>query len=219
LDNILGKVKHPNPFIYLKGIKGVELENIIDFLYNGEVYVPQVELNSFLETAEEMQVKGLQSYVDFQNIQSHGKLDEGDQQKLTLEFESDYKEELSDISDTSGPGSVDGVQLNDVKTDTELDIQIQNLLEKREGLWKCKVCSRNFNDRCTIKRHAETHIKGVAHTCHFCNKTSSTRRTLRAHIADMHSGVLYDCKVCDRTGMTKNAINKHSKKYHTLEKQ
>ena len=69
-DNILGKVKHPNPFIYLKGIKKVELENIIDFLYNGEVYVPQVELNSFLETAEEMQVKAMLIFRIFKIMES-----------------------------------------------------------------------------------------------------------------------------------------------------
>ena len=33
-SNILRKSKHPNPFIYLKGIKRVQLEYIIEFLYN-----------------------------------------------------------------------------------------------------------------------------------------------------------------------------------------
>merc|ERR1712096_324891 len=60
-SNILGKTKHPSPFIYLKEIKSVELEHVIDFLYNGEAYIAQEELNSFLETAQELQIKGLQS--------------------------------------------------------------------------------------------------------------------------------------------------------------
>ena len=214
LNNILGKAKHPNPFIYLKGIKRVELENIVEFLYNGEVSVPQVELNTFLETAQELQVKGLQSFLDFQNIQNLEKKDWDDQIKLAVESKSDIKEELSNPS-----GNDVEVQLKDDPgvTDTELDSQIQNMLERSEGLWKCRVCAKTFKDRCTIKRHAETHIEGVTHTCHFCNKTSSTRRTLRDHISNVHSGFLYDCEVCDKIGMTKNAITKHNKKHHQQE--
>ena len=57
LNNILRKAKHPKPFIYLKGIKRLELESIVKFLYNGEVNVPQAELNNFLETAQERSSK------------------------------------------------------------------------------------------------------------------------------------------------------------------
>jgi hypothetical protein len=38
-DNILGKVKHPNPFIYLKGIKRVELENIAKLTSNWQFHL------------------------------------------------------------------------------------------------------------------------------------------------------------------------------------
>merc|ERR1719186_2314344 len=62
--DILKKTKHPSPFIYLKGINRVELEYVIDFLYNGEAYIAQEELNKFLEIAQELQVKGLQSNQD-----------------------------------------------------------------------------------------------------------------------------------------------------------
>merc|ERR1719186_1887879 len=55
------KTKHPSPFIYLKGIRKVELEYVVDFLYNGEAYIAQEKLNKFLETAEELKIKGLQT--------------------------------------------------------------------------------------------------------------------------------------------------------------
>ena len=32
-------------FLYLKGIKRQELENVVDFLYNGQTYLAQEELN------------------------------------------------------------------------------------------------------------------------------------------------------------------------------
>jgi len=51
--------KHPNPYIYLRGVNYNDLTSILDFIYNGEVNVAQEELNSFLAVAEELQIKGL----------------------------------------------------------------------------------------------------------------------------------------------------------------
>jgi len=51
--------KHPNPYIYLRGVTYNDLTSILDFIYNGEVNVAQEELNSFLAVAEELQIKGL----------------------------------------------------------------------------------------------------------------------------------------------------------------
>ena len=58
-SNIMTKTKHPNgpnTFIYLKGIKREQVDNILDFLYNGEANVAQDDLNIFLETAHVSQV-------------------------------------------------------------------------------------------------------------------------------------------------------------------
>ena len=59
-SDVFKKTNHKNILIYLKGINRKDLENVVHFLYNGEVYVTQEELTKFLETAEELQVKGLQ---------------------------------------------------------------------------------------------------------------------------------------------------------------
>ena len=39
---------------------GLNNEHVADFLYNGEAFIMQEELKMFLETAQELQVKGLQ---------------------------------------------------------------------------------------------------------------------------------------------------------------
>ena len=63
-DNIFSNAFHPNTYVCMKGIKKAVLENIIDFLYNGETNIIQEELATFLETAEELTVKGLQYNLD-----------------------------------------------------------------------------------------------------------------------------------------------------------
>merc|ERR1712034_251152 len=54
------KSDHTNMLIYLKGTSSTQLEHVIEFLYNGEANISQEELKQFLETAQELQVKGLQ---------------------------------------------------------------------------------------------------------------------------------------------------------------
>jgi len=58
--NILSKIEHPQPFIYLKGIKKDELNSIMNFLYTGESTVAKEQLESFLEIAQQLKVKGLE---------------------------------------------------------------------------------------------------------------------------------------------------------------
>lgn len=50
---------HPNPMIYLRGVRLSDLESVLDFMYHGEVNVAQSDLNSFLAVAEDLQIKGL----------------------------------------------------------------------------------------------------------------------------------------------------------------
>jgi len=57
--NVLRRNSHPNPLLYLKGVRFSDLQSVLNFMYNGEVNVAQEELNSFLAVAEELKVKGL----------------------------------------------------------------------------------------------------------------------------------------------------------------
>ena len=58
-QNLLRKIKHPHPLIYLRGFQSLHLASIIDFLYFGEANVHQDNLDSFFVIAEELKLKGL----------------------------------------------------------------------------------------------------------------------------------------------------------------
>ena len=58
--NLFKTHSHPQPLIYMNGMKSSSLTAIIDFLYLGEANVFQEELDSFLALAEELQLKGLE---------------------------------------------------------------------------------------------------------------------------------------------------------------
>ena len=48
-----------HPVVFLKDVSGKDLEALLDFMYKGEVNVPQTDLGSLIKTAESLQVKGL----------------------------------------------------------------------------------------------------------------------------------------------------------------
>ena len=58
-SNIFTKVKESNVYIYLKGVSGADLHHVVNFLYKGEAYIDQDKVNTFLDTAQELQLKGL----------------------------------------------------------------------------------------------------------------------------------------------------------------
>ena len=73
----------------------------------------------------------------------------------------------------------------------ELDIQIEEKMEKTAGMWQCKVCSKTSKLKSNLKNHIETHIEGNSHPCHVCNKILLTRISLRMHYSKNHSGTSF----------------------------
>jgi len=222
---IFRKSKHQSPFVYLKGIRSVYLGYILDFLYNGEASIAQDELATFLETARELQVKGLQSKVENvtnQNQTLEDKNEESDYPSsdisvADLELENvvsivDATEQLEDIFDSYLPKSDNEVSLNNANY--ELDTQIEQMLGKKGTLWECRYCGKMAKRKKDLKKHIETHIEGISHICHICNKTCSTRNALQVHITDNHPSQLFDCNFCAKFGMTKMSYKGNKSKYH-----
>ena len=62
-NNIFLKNNQVNLLIYLKGINSVQLELLLEFIYNGEVSVGKEDLKEFLETGKELQLMGFEDDV------------------------------------------------------------------------------------------------------------------------------------------------------------
>jgi len=57
--SVLRRNQHQHPLLYLRGVSFRDLESVLNFMYHGEVNVAQDDLNSFLQVAEDLKVKGL----------------------------------------------------------------------------------------------------------------------------------------------------------------
>merc|ERR1719245_754846 len=200
---------HSNILAYLKGIRRAQLESLIDFIYSGEAYITQEEIKLFLEAGKELQVKGLQGELQgvHDNKEAEQTIDHYNNEDEKLS-NKDIDQDLEDFSDDNMPyNSIDmnikETNLNQ-ETNSLLDNQIDAMIEKQEGMWKCKVCSKISKNIGHIKEHAETHIEGMSHICQICSKTFPNRPGLRFHILRIHSQLI-SCDVCGRTGLNKSA--------------
>ena len=50
---------HQNPLIYLKGVEYLDLQSIVQFIYLGQIEIPQEALEKFIDTAKELEINGL----------------------------------------------------------------------------------------------------------------------------------------------------------------
>ena len=225
-SDIFMKTNHSNMLIYLKGISSDELEPVIDFLYNGEAFIDQTNLETFLGTAKELQIKGLldklegigENIVDNLNIRNQN-IEHISESENYEKIENQERIVNSNTELEESPDKQDSAWVKAdfimpaLNTNQEMSTQIKKMIEKIEGIWKCKVCGKTGTKKFNIQSHAETHIDNVSHTCQICSKTVSTRHNLQKHISYIHSE-LFSCDLCEMTRMNRMAYQNHKRRSH-----
>ena len=63
-SDIFSQFVETNMLVCLNGITSSDLDNIIHFLYSGEILVTQEEFDTFMEAARELKIKGLLNMKD-----------------------------------------------------------------------------------------------------------------------------------------------------------
>ena len=246
--SVLAGNKHPHPLIYMRDVRATTMEAVVDFIYHGEVNINQDDLNSFLQIAEDIELKGLEQsktlldkdhkeengddamkkkirepIKDLNNIlkiaedielkgleQSKNLLNEGHKEEngddakkkkrrepikdllhLYQELEDNLQDNKSGITSITNSDKFTEAKMSVSfkDTNTELDVIINTMLQKINGIWKCTKCG--FTDKRNlpfkVKRHIETHIDGIAHPCGHCGKVYRSRGALQSHIVKHHT--------------------------------
>ena len=73
--------------VYLAGVRGAELADILEFIYAGEVRVGQNQLGRFLDVAQKLHVNGLVE----DSVQSQHNSDDGDNSSMSMSTKSPWK--------------------------------------------------------------------------------------------------------------------------------
>ena len=204
--NLLKKNRHANPLIYMRGLKFKDLVAIVDFLYYGEVDIYQGDLDAFLNVAEELDLKGLNSGEEDSGEELRVKEEASNhvdketlikaEQKSNANLQQPQNQPTNSESNANDHNSSkimigNGKFSGDLK---DLDEKVKSMMDRGENMLKrsrggmmksyvCQICSKE-GQWVNIRDHIEAnHIDGILIPCNICNKTVSSRQALRCHKA------------------------------------
>ena len=200
-ENILKKISHPQPFIYLSGLKSSDVESIISFMYKGECIIIQQELNNFFILAKSLQIKGLmESEAEVSRLPDIEEKEEGHNLQNFFdgepETENDVKRKFVGQKIVENTEMCDFLE-GDIKS-TEIKISERDkivayidtlkpvLASPRTWSWICNVCQKDMKTKQRLGLHVEVHLDGTSHSCKICGKTYKTKNTLQKHTYISH---------------------------------
>ena len=176
--------KHSNPLLCLDGINNQDLNNILDYIYNGEVQIYQDDLERFLNIAQRLKLQGLLSdnandetiikeettileeKQEFDNTEIKSK-------RQSVRAERQILEVPNENIDKSIAISINPEELGNVNE--KLNEHMEKLTD---GSYRCKICGKMSglkNASQSMRYHIETHMEGLSFTCPICQKSFRSR--------------------------------------------
>ena len=133
--NILTKelmCAHPNPIIYIRGISTQNMQNILHFIYNGEVNMARKEVDRFLEVAESLKIKGLMK-GPIGILDAPSQKDDFSSVEPPLKSHKESEESLQTKSSNSKPLGFDDFEANE-EDSFNLENGMEFEAENKEGV-------------------------------------------------------------------------------------
>ena len=180
-----------NAMICLEGLSQNDLNNVLDYIYNGELQIYQHDLDRFLGIAERLKLEGL--------IGGNQNMDEDDNKTENIVEENNVKPDCTLLESTglnkkqnnvkiaTADKPIISVQSSDIHSLEELDQKVEKSYSKdSNGLYACHYCGKSLKHRGAIKEHVETHFEGLSFPCTFCDVTLRSRNSFRLHNKRQH---------------------------------
>ena len=186
-DNVLSNSKnYAHPLLCLEGLKFQDIQNIMDYIYHGELKIYQEDLDRFLEIAQRLRIEGLIGHG--QEATPNESMSE---KKQVDSFVQDSPEYVADISSvkilSTKERKIVPLSYGDFDTMEKLDQKVlESFSQDEDGYYSCNYCSRIFKKQGHIKEHVEVHFDGLLLQCDLCEKTCRSRTALRQHKSYRH---------------------------------
>ena len=161
------KHSHSHLLLCLSDISSYELEQVLDFLYLGEVNVFQEQLDRFLNISMRLKLEGLLKDQKQSTLNETGSMKQGTPFKEEIPMNVDQNQfdnpELKTQSKVSVPGNSSFEEVETLVT--------SYLIKHDNGLFACSLCGKfGTKQRGDMKNHIETHLDGVRFSCPICEK-------------------------------------------------
>ena len=192
--NIFKKNRHSHPLLCLEGVSSKDIQNLMDYIYNGELHLFQKDLDRFLSIAQRFKLEGLLK-TDPKNYQeevSNGAPVTTEKSYIKEELSEEIPKVKPNISDrheeviakVSVSMSIDPTAENISKINEQIE---QNIIRNSDYTFSCQFCGKNSGKvKNNIRNHIESHIVGLSFNCPMCEKTFRTRSSLSNHKSLKH---------------------------------
>ena len=187
------------PVIYLRGIKSLDIESILQYVYLGEATVLEDRVNEFLDVAKSLEIKTISNHT-IKNERNENiefiEVNHGGNEQQHLEAKDSTKDEF---------------QLKENITDPSKSHKTTN---DEKSIHSCDHCSKSYSGTFTLMRHIQAIHRGVKFNCNTCNKSYADESKLKRHIKIIHEGFKYQCSQCEYETGRQDVLKKHAKLIH-----
>ena len=189
----------------LDGVTKEELEDIVTYMYHGEVNINQNDLEKFLELAQKFVLHGLLNsetavYAKEDEITTYSKDESNDTEKW---YEDIFLRQKSLIMN------------EDIVNNTDSDISLNDTVhqDEKKSFMKSKD-SEDIKDidRKIMRVYRENNIK--AFNCNICHYQNGQKEVVKNHVLSQHMSESFYCQYCDHKCSSRNALRVHTFRKH-----
>lgn len=227
---------HSHPLMYLKGIKSENMNKILDFIYNGEVSIPEYKLQHFLNDAGDLEIKGL-----VENISITTQNNDIDETNIKTEDKSDTEKEIdgngsdmtekntNNVHEKSGGTNDDTLcmEANSEPIHFQNDSsQYESCIDQQESV--DDLLDGDYSDESeesseedqvidfantNIYNELGVHSGSKGFVCNQCGKSFNRPQHLKSHL-EIHTESIQECPICRKVLKTKNSLQSHMSYMH-----
>ena len=174
-----------HPILCLQGLIHSDINNIMDFIYNGQLELPQDEVKRYLHLAKRLELFGIHEPIetDLNKETSDELLSEGSDEhskEVEGDAEHDNSETIAEDTDVNKEFKKEPHSSGELNEDNPKTVN-ESFSKNTDGSFSCNVCPRTTQMRHHMKEHIETHISGLSYQCKNCDKIFRTNGSLRQH--------------------------------------
>ena len=185
---LLKKNRHQHQLIFMRGVKSATLAAVVDFLYLGEANVFQENVESFINLAKELQIKGITGDLAFPSLEDtlaakKSNKDVGITKEINFNPDDDIFFKTENLQAGQAKLQFSG-ELQDLEEKVKSLMEITEKLvpNGKQRAHVCKMCGKEGLGS-NIKNHIEAyHLQDICVPCGLCENTFKTRAALKLHI-------------------------------------
>jgi len=183
-----------------------QLQKLVEFIYLGEVRIPEDQLADFLDLGKDMEIGGI--------VGQNGPVNAEHTSKEETEKAEDPLNEHA-VVPVDKDFETEEVLLSHVKEEVvEGPYEFPQVI-KKDKAFKCNICDFSSAHYGSVRKHKISKHDGIKYHCDRCPKSFSDSSTLLRHKKSIHDGFVYRCDLCQKTFSDGSALTRHKKKIHS----